>query len=161
MEEGDRREALSLARQALTLCERSGGLPVSGPFALCRRWPSPRRTPRRRGPRWPGARCCWRGGCPCHNHFELREVGIRLALRAGAWDEARRHAAALEQHLGDERTARGALVIEGARLLADGARTQRGAASERLGRLRAQAERAGLRPLARWLAGEPSTFTPH
>ena len=159
LEGGRRREALSLARQAVTLCERGGGLPVSGPFALAslalaEEDPRAARAALQRGEELLG------GGCPCHCHFELREVGITLALQGRAWDEARRHAAALERHLGEERTARGSLVIEGARLLADlGENPQAREARERLGRLHAEAESAGLVLLARWLAGSGATFT--
>jgi len=160
IEEGRRREALGVARQTLALCERSGGLAVSGPFylanlALAEEDPQAARAAVARGEALLAA------GCPSHNHFGLREGAITLALQTGAWDEARRHAAALEDYLGEERTARGALVIEGARLLSEaGENPQARAPRERLAELRAVAERAGLVLLARWLLGPPVTFTP-
>jgi len=88
-------------------------------------------------------------------------VAIRLALHAGAWDEARRHADALAKYLGEEQPARASLVIEGARLLAEAAANPDAfAARERLSALREVAAGAGLMPLARWLGGAGLTFTP-
>ena len=160
IEEGRTREALGIARQTLALCERSGGLPVSGPFYLANlaraeEDPQAARAAVARGEALLAA------GCPCHNHFGLREGAITIALQTGAWDEARRHAAALESYLGEERTARASLVIEGARLLAEaGENPQAREPRERLAELRAVAERAGLVLLARWFLGPPATFTP-
>ena len=153
LQEGRPREALGMARQALALCERSGGLPVSGPFvlsilALTEEDPSSARAALTRG------EALLDRGSACHNHFELREVAITLALRWRAWDEVRRHAAALERHLEEERTARAVLVVEGARLLAElGENPPATRARDRLTHLRAGAAASGLGQLARWLHG--------
>jgi DNA-binding SARP family transcriptional activator len=149
--EGNRREALSRARQALTLCQRSGGLPLNGASLLATV-----------GLAEADAEAGWAAlrqgegllasGSPCHNHFELRRAGIDLARRHGDWAEARRHADALERHLGGEPSLYAALVIEGARVTAALASNPNDtAARRRLGELRARAETAGLAWTARGL----------
>jgi DNA-binding SARP family transcriptional activator len=156
--EGRRREAMAHARQSFSLCQRSEGVPLIGAsalaaLALAEPDPEAARTALRQG------EAALAGGAACHNHFDLRAAGMELARRAGDWDEARRHAAALESYLGDEACPYAALSTEGTRLQAQlAANPDDTAARDRLGQLRARADQAGLRLTARALA-DP-TFTP-
>ena len=114
LDEGRRKEALSFARQALARSQRSGGLSLIGggifsTLALAETHPAAAAAAVAQGEQQLAE------GCPSHNHFALREAGIRLAARRGDWAEARRHAAALERYLGDEPCAYGDLWIEATR----------------------------------------------
>jgi DNA-binding SARP family transcriptional activator len=153
--EGRRKEALGFARQALTRSQRSGGLSLIGggifsTLALAETDPAAAAAAVAQGEQQLAE------GCPSHNHFELREAGIRLAARRGDWAEARRHAAALEQYLGDEPCPYADLWIEATRQAAKGATDP--AARERLAAIRARAVDAGMALIARAL--EDLTFTP-
>ena len=153
--EGRQDEALRVARQSFTLCQRSAGLAVSGPSilamqALAEPDAEASRAAIRQGEELLAA------GCVCHAHFHLREAAIALALARGEWDEARRHAGALESHFASEPPARAVLVVELARLFADlGPGPGAVEAAGRVAALRAQARAAGLAALAVW----PATFT--
>jgi ATP/maltotriose-dependent transcriptional regulator MalT len=156
--EGRQREALQHARQGFTLCQRSGGVPLTGAsllatVALAETDPEARAAALREG------EALLAGDCVCHNHFELRRAGIALARRRGDWAEARRHAAALERFLGEEPCPHEVLAVEATRLLAAlGADPGDVAAAEGLRQVRARAESAGLVLITRWL--DDPTFTP-
>jgi DNA-binding SARP family transcriptional activator len=158
--EGRQRDALGLVRQGLACCERSGGLAIFGPGLLAIRARA-ESDPHAARQALAESEALLAAGGPGHCHFEVREAGITIALAARDPVEALRHAVALEAHLGDEPNGRSRLLIAGTRasaaLLAPGTPAAVAAARAEIGRLKAEAEAAGLALLAGWL--ERSTFT--
>ena len=79
---GRQREALGLARQAFALCQRGGGLHLSGPSILSA-VAEAEGDPNAAGVAVARGEELLAAGCAYHNHFTLREAGIRLALAPG------------------------------------------------------------------------------
>jgi DNA-binding SARP family transcriptional activator len=150
--EGRRAEALRLARQAFTLCQRGGGLAVSGPAVLATLALAETDVDASRAAIRQGEALLAAGGV-AHAHFQLREAAMALALARSEWDEARRHADAFEAHFGAEPPARAVHVVEQARLLsALGASPGAAEARRRVVELRERARAANLVVLANWPA---------
>jgi DNA-binding SARP family transcriptional activator len=152
LREGRRAEALRQARQAFTLSQRGGGLAVSGPAILATLALAETDVDASREAIHQGE-ALLATGCVAHAHFHLREGAMALALARGEWDEARRHAAALESHFAAELPARAAVMVEQTRLLATvGASPDAVEARRRLAELRERARAAGLIVLSNWPA---------
>ncbi|MGI9332455.1 MAG: ATP-binding protein, partial [Gammaproteobacteria bacterium] len=66
-----------------------------------------------------------------HNHFRFRDMAIRLSLEDGKWDEAKRHADALDAYVADEPVAFAEFVAERGRALAAHGAGVRGVAHAR------------------------------
>ena len=84
------------------------------------------------------------GGAVSHNHFLFRRHAIEACLRGGAWDDAERHAAALEGYASREPSPWTKFVVDRGRALAARGRQGREETPRAdLARLRDEGERLG------------------
>ena len=85
-------------------------------------------------------------GCPSHNYLFFYRDAIEASLAVGIWDEAERHAAALQDYTRPEPLPWADFVIaRGCALAKWGRGERRAATAAELRRLAAEAERVGLR----------------
>ncbi len=141
---GNQTEALAAAAEALAIC-RETGMTFLGPYVLglvarTTADPAERDTALAEGEALLAA------GAVSHNHFLFRRDALEACLQVGAWDEAERHALALERYDSAERSQWTLFVAARGRALAA---YGRGVATPvlvaELARVRAAGERLGHR----------------
>ncbi len=141
---GDRSEGLHLVEQAVAI-SREVGLKTSGPralgaLALVTDDPDTRNRALREGEE------VLREGCISHHYFSFYRDAMEACLHSGDWDQVERYAAALEDYTRPEPLPLADLFIARGRAIAAWSRGARDDARAReLRRLRAEAERIGLK----------------
>ncbi|HEX6015352.1 MAG TPA: hypothetical protein VFY87_26845 [Geminicoccaceae bacterium] len=139
---GRQAEALADAAEALAI-SRATGMAYMGPFvlgvlALATDDASARDAALAEGEE------LLMGGAVSHNHFLFRRDAIEACLQRGAWDDAERHAAALERYASREPSPWTDFVVaRGRALTAHGRQGRERSAAADLARLRAEGERLG------------------
>ncbi len=137
-------EALQMLETALRICRDCGGAPYSAAWILgVLAWVEP--DPETRLAYLAEGEAQVARSCVSHNTIHFRQYAMEVNLALGAWDEAERHAAALEAYTREEPFAYADHLIARARALAAWGRGARGDAIRAdLQRLEHQARSCGL-----------------